>query len=202
MQVGRVGPPLQSWTVQAQPGQVWSTTLWLPVSASFVGLRGPTEMESAIDAVTITPTAVVDAGARPIVPAVVSAAHLRRRERVLPRRAYVPGAGRLLGAWQSHRAVHGRGPDRHTAPVVLRIHSGGKANLATFTTFDWEREYSLVPGQAEEVELPMVNGSVIPLTVAVETGFYPKDLDPQSTDARFLGIWVELSASAKATADK
>ncbi len=66
-------------------------------------------------------------------------------------------------------------PLGHTAPVVLRIHSGGKANLATFTTFDWQREYSLVPGQAEEVELPMVNGSVIPLTVSVDTGFYPRD---------------------------
>ena len=27
LQVGRVGPPLQSWTIQAQPGQVWTTTL-------------------------------------------------------------------------------------------------------------------------------------------------------------------------------
>ena len=41
LQIGRVGPPLQSWTIQAQPGQLWSTTLWLPVSANFVGLRGP-----------------------------------------------------------------------------------------------------------------------------------------------------------------
>jgi hypothetical protein len=48
-----------------------------------------------------------------------------------------------------------------------------------------------VPGQAEEVELPMVHGSVIPLTITVDDGFYPKELDPSSTDPRFLGIWVE-----------
>jgi hypothetical protein len=192
LQVGRVGPPLQSWTVQAQPGQVWTTTLWLPVSASFVGLRGPTEMESAIDAITITPTAVVDAGARPIVPAVIAAAHYGdvnvffHDERMYPEPTgfWMPGNRTA----QLTVAV----PPGHTAPVVLRIHSGGKANVATFTTFDWQREYSLVPGQAAEVELPMVNGSVIPLTVSVDTGFYPRDVDPQSTDQRFLGIWVEV----------
>ena len=64
-------------------------------------------------------------------------------------------------------------PPNRTTPVVLRIHSGGKANVVTFTTFDWERDYSLVPGQAAEVELPMVNGSVIPLTIYVQDGFSP-----------------------------
>ena len=94
-------------------------------------------------------------------------------------------------------------PPGHTAPVVLRIHSGGKANLATFTTFDWERDYSLVPGQADDVELPMVNGSVIPLTVSVR--------DRILSDARSIrapttrgssGSGWKSSASAKATADK
>ena len=122
---GALGPPLQSWTVQAQPGQVWSTTLWLPVSANFVLLRGPTEMESAIGR---RHHHLVDAGARPIVPAVVSVTS--RDANSCPRRSrsgcfWVPG----------NRTVQFTGP----APV-LRIHSGGKANLATFTT--WNGEYS------------------------------------------------------------
>ncbi len=50
------------------------TTLWLPVDASFVGLRGPVELERAIASITITPIAVVDAGARPLVPIVLAAA--------------------------------------------------------------------------------------------------------------------------------
>ena len=74
LQVGRNGPPLQTWTLQPQPGEQWQTTLWLPVDASFVGLRGPVELERAIAAITITPTAVVDAGARPLVPIVLAAA--------------------------------------------------------------------------------------------------------------------------------
>jgi hypothetical protein len=200
LQIGRAGPPLQSWTIQAQPGQVWTTTLWLPVSANFVGLRGPAEMETAIDAITITPTAVVDAGARPIVPAVIAAAHYGDVNVFFhDDRMYPEPAGFWLPGNRTAQITVAM-PHGHTAPVVLRIHSGGKANLATFSTFDWERDYSLVPGQAAEVELPMVNGSVIPLTVTVADGFSPRELDPSSTDQRFLGIWVEVSASGGASA--
>ena len=192
LQVGRVGPPLQSWTILAQPGQLWTTTLWLPVNANFVGLRGPAEMERAVDSITITPTDVVDAGARPIVPTVFSAAAYGdvslffHDERMYPE----PAGFWLLGRRTAQLTV--AVPPGRTTPVVLRIHSGGKANLATFTTFDWERDYSLVPGQAAEVELPMVNGSVIPLTVFVQDGFSPREIDPSSNDARFLGIFVEV----------
>ena len=202
LQVGRVGPPLQSWTIQAQPRQLWTTTLWLPVNANFVGLRGPTEMERAIDSIAITPTDVVDAGARPIVPTVFSAASYNgvslffHDERMYPE----PAGFWLLGRRTSQLTV--AVPPNRTTPVVLRIHSGGKANVATFTTFDWERDYSLVPGQAAEVELPMVNGSVIPITVHVRDGFFPREIDPSSNDPRFLGFFVEVSTSAEATADK
>ena len=192
LQVGRVGPPLQSWTIQAQPRQLWTTTLWLPVTASFVGLRGPAEMERAIDSIAITPTDVVNAGARPIVPTVFAAATYGdvrvffHDERMYPE----PAGFWMLGRRTSQITV--AVPPNRTTPIVLRIHSGGKANLATFTTFDWERDYSLVPGQAAEVELPMVNGSVIPITVHVQDGFSPREIDPSSNDPRFLGIFVEV----------
>jgi hypothetical protein len=192
LQVGRVGPPLQSWTIQAQPRQLWTTTLWLPVNASFVGLRGPAEMERAIDSITITPTDVVNAGARPIVPTVYSAATYGdvslffHDERMYPE----PAGFWMLGRRTAQITV--AVPPNRTTPVVLRIHSGGKANLAKFTTLDWERDYSLVPGQAAEVELPMVHGSVIPITVYVQDGFSPREIDPSSNDPRFLGIFVEV----------
>jgi len=192
LQVGRVGPPLQSWTVQAQPGQLWTTTLWLPVNANFVGLRGPAEMERAIDAITITPIDVVNAGARPIVPTVFSAAAYGDVSLFFhDERLYPEAAGFWMLGRRTSQITVAVPPNRKT-PVVLRIHSGGTANLATFTTFDWERDYSLVPGEAAEIELPMVNGSVIPLTVHVQDGFSPRDIDPSSNDARFLGIFVEV----------
>ena len=194
LQVGRVGPPLQSWTIQAQPRQLWTTTLWLPVNASFVGLRGPTEMERAIDAITITPTDVVNAGARPIVPTVFAAAAYGDVSVFFhDERMYPEAAGFWMLGRRTSQITVAVPPDR-TTPVVLRIHSGGKANVATFTTLDWERDYSLVPGQAAEVELPMVHGSVIPITVHVDDGFSPREIDPSSNDPRFLGIFVEVQA--------
>jgi len=40
---------------------------------------------------------------------------------------------------------------------------------------------------------------VVPLTITTETGFYPHDIDPQSTDRRFLGVWVEVKTGPAAT---
>jgi hypothetical protein len=192
LQVGRVGPPLQTWTLQPERRQLWSTSLWLPVDANFVGLRGPVEIERAIEAITITPTAIVDAGARPHLPVVLAAA------------AY-PGASMFFHNEQMYPeptgfwTIGGRSaevtvavPPGRTTPVVLRIHPGGKANFATISTFGWYREYELVPGQDASVELPVTAGGVIPLTISSSDGFNPRDLDPASNDPRFLGIWVEV----------
>jgi hypothetical protein len=202
LQIGRVGPPLESWSVQAQPNQLWSASLWLPVNASFVGLRGPVELEQAIDSIAITPTAVVDAGARPIVPTVTAAAHYGdatlffHDDRIYPE----PNGFWILGGRTSALTV--AVPPNHGRPVVLRIHPGAKANTATFSTFGWQQQYSLEPGQDAQIELPRMDGGVVPLTISAEDGFFPRGTDPTSSDHRFLGVWVEVSPSAKATGDK
>ena len=144
---------------------------------------GP-ELERAIDAITITPTAVVDAGSRPIVPVVVAAAQFDgallffHDDRMYPE----PTGFWALGARTSDITV-ATPPGRNT-PVVLRIHSGGKANTATFSTFGWQR--SLTPGESAEIELPTMAGGVVPLTISVEDGFYPRELDPHRRTRDFL----------------
>ena len=196
LQVGRAGRRSNRGTSSAT-GQRWSTTLWLPVNASFVGLRGPAELERAIDAITITPTAVVDAGSRPIVPVVVAAAQFDgallffHDDRMYPE----PTGFWALGARASDITV-ATPPGRNT-PVVLRIHSGGKANTATFSTFGWQQQHSLTPGESAEIELPTMAGGVVPLTISVDDGFYPRELDPTSTDQRFLGFWIEVKSEPR-----
>ena len=74
LQVGRVGPPLQTWTLQPQAGETWHTSMWLALDASFVGFRGPAEMERAITVDHHHAHRVVDAGARPRLGEVLSAA--------------------------------------------------------------------------------------------------------------------------------
>jgi len=200
LQIGRNGPPMHTWPLQPQPNQRWETTLWLPVDASFVGLRGPAEIERAIANITITPGAVVDSGDRPRVPVVLSAAAYPDASVFFHEEQMYPEAQGFwtIGAHASNMTVavpHGR-----TAPVNLRVHSGGVPNTVTFSTFGWQQTIDLTPGTAAEVELPMFPSGVIPLTIDVTSGFSPRDADPKSTDRRFLGIWVEVKTPAGAGA--
>ena len=197
LQIGRVGPPLQTWTLQPTPGETWHTSLWLGVDAGFVGFRGPVDIERAITAITITPTAVVDAGARPHLGEVLSAATYGGTMFYFHNeQMYLEQTGFWTIGKRSTEVTVAVTPQR-AAPVVLRIHGGAQANHATITTFGWRREFDLVPGQAAEVELPVVAGGAIPLTIATDNGFSPKQFDPSSTDPRFLGIWVEILDKVK-----
>lgn len=195
VQIGRNGPPLQTWMVQPQAGQQFQTPLWLPVDASFVGLRGPVELERAVASITITPVSIVDAGARPLVPVVLAAATYPAAtlffhdEELYPE----PQGFWTLGGKPSHVTV--AVPLTQTTPVVLRMHPGAAENRTTVSTFGWRRSFTLVPGQAVEVELPAFDSGVVPLTISADAGFYPKDVDPQSNDRRFLGIWVEVKSA-------
>ena len=192
VQVGRTGAPLHSWQVQPQPAEIWRAELALPVDVNFIGLRGPVELERAIDRITITPIRLVDAGARPRLPAVIAA------------RNYA-GAAAFFHDENAHPEPHGLWVlGRRTAqftivpapgqtrPVVLRFHSGGEPNTVRMSVPGWEWEAALVAGQGAEVELPPAVDGVIPLTVTTTNGFRPSDLDAGSRDSRLLGIWVEF----------
>ena len=192
LQIGRNGPPLQTWTMQPHAGQQWHTMLRLPVDANFVGLRGPDAIERAIDAITITPTAVVDAGARPLVPVVLAAGNYSGATFYFHTEQLYPEAQGFWTIGGQASQVTVATPPGDTTPVTLRMHPGATPNTVTLSTLGWQRSFELVPGQAVEVELPQFASGVVPLTITAETGFYPRDIDPQSTDRRFLGVWVEV----------
>jgi hypothetical protein len=200
LQIGRNGPPIQTWQLQPKAGETWQTTLWLPLDASFVGLRGPAELEREIQSITITPSAIVNAGDRPLVPVVLAAANYQGASLFFHDEQMYPEA---QGFWtMGHHASHvtvAVPPDHASTPVTLRVHPGAKPNVATISTFGWRQRVDLVPGQAVDVELPVFPSGVVPLTIDVESGFYPKETDPSSTDRRFLGIWVEVKSSSTPT---
>ncbi len=197
LQVGRIGPPLRTWTVEPAPGTTWRTELRLALDASFVGLRGSADLERAITAIMITPTAVVDVGARPLVPLVLAAAAYGEVVCYFHDEQMYPEPSGFWTTGERSADVTIAAPPGRTAPVVLRIHSGSQANRAVITTFGWRREVALVPGEAVEVELPVVAGGVVPLTIATDRGFSPRQFDPASNDPRFLGIWVEIPDKVK-----
>ena len=199
LQIGRNGPPMQTWLLQPKPGEQFQAPLWLPVDASFVGLRGSAELERAIAAITITPASVVDAGARPLVPTVLAAAIYPAATLFFHDEQLYPESQGFwtLGSNTAHVTV--AVPLGQTAPVVLRMHPGAVTNRATISTFGWQRSFDLVPGQAVETELPVFDSGVVPLTITVDSGFYPKQVDQSSTDRRFLGAWVEVKSGTVKT---
>ncbi|MEO8678652.1 MAG: hypothetical protein ABI665_06385 [Vicinamibacterales bacterium] len=198
LQVGRIGPPFETWTVQPMPGEHFHAMLSLPVDANFVGFRASNEMEKDVASITVTPTAVVDAGARPIVPTVLSAARypgaanswttvFMHDEHLYPE---------ATGFWtigDRPNRVTVSGPADGTTPVVLRMHCGNKANRVTVRTHGWQRSLALVPGVAQDLALPVVPSGVVPLVISTDTGFSPSEADPATRDPRFLGVWIEIA---------
>ena len=201
LQVGRNGPPMQTWMVEGQPRQHWQTSVWLPVDASFVGLRGSPELERAIETITITPETVVDAGARPHVPIVLSAATYPAGNLYFHNEQTYPEAKGFWTRGSQSTEFTVAIPPGQKEPVVLRLHPGSKQNTTTISTFGWQRRLSLVPGQAAEVELPTFASGVIPVTITADSGFFPRDFDPTSTDRRFLAFWVEVKKGTAHTDD-
>lgn len=199
LQVGRNGPPLQTWMIPPQAGYQFQAPLWLPVDSNFVGLRGPVELEKAIAAITIAPVSVVDAGARPLVPVVLASAIYPAATLFFHDETLYPERQGFwtLGSSTAHVTV--AVPKEQTAPVVLRMHPGAVKNHVTVSTFGWEKSFDLVPGEAVEVELPVFDSGVVPLAITVETGFLPRDIDRTSTDRRFLGAWVEVKTGTANT---
>jgi len=196
LQVGRIGPPLQSWPLQPVASDTWHTTFELALDAGFVGFRAPVELERAITAITITPTSVVNAGARPRAGEVLSAARYGDATFYFYDQAYAESNG----FWTAGRRMSDvtiTVPPERTTPVVLFIHGGGVANHVTISTFGWQREFDLVPGKGAEVEMPVAAGGILPLTIATSAGFSPAQFNPGSNDLRFLGIWVEVRNRVK-----
>jgi hypothetical protein len=185
--------------IEPQHSQQFQAPLWLPVDANFVGLSGPVELERAVSAITIAPVTVVDAGARPLVPVVLAAAIYPAATLFFHDEILYPEREGFwtLGGTTAHVTV--AVPHEQTAPVVLRMHPGAVRNHATISTLGWSRSFDLVPGDSVEVELPVFDSGVVPLAIAVESGFLPKDVDQTSTDRRFLGVWVEVTTGTVKT---
>lgn len=192
VQAGRAGRPLHTWQVDPRSGDVFRAELTLPVDLNFIGLRGPAELERAIDQVVITPIRVVDAHARPVAPDVLQATRYPagdaffHDENAHPE----PNGFWVLGGRTVRLTI--APPAGAARPVVLGMHSGGQANTVRMTASGWSWQADLVPGRGAEVELPPAVSGVVPLTIETTTGFRPKDLNPASPDSRLLGIWVEL----------
>ncbi|HJR58806.1 MAG TPA: hypothetical protein VJ813_05405 [Vicinamibacterales bacterium] len=84
-------------------------------------------------------------------------------------------------------------PDEsHPAQVVL-VRNGAAANTLRIETKGWHEEIRLGAGEERRVQLPLDHrrgATLIRLTTAA--GFTPSEVDPNSRDNRFLGVWIRI----------
>ena len=192
LQVGRAEPALQTWTVQPTRGALWGAEVNLPVDANFVALRGDVDLERAIARVAFTPAEVVDAGDRARVPPIVMAAQfgsttvLFHDDQSTPE----PTGFWVLGNRRSRVTfAHATGE----SPLVLRVHSGLKANRVTISMRGWQETLKLFARAPQEITLPDSTRRIVTIEIRPADGFYPRDFDPSAPDLRFLGAWVEIA---------
>jgi hypothetical protein len=191
LQIGRIGDPLQVWTVDARAGERWSAEFDTPVDAPFVGLRGSAELERVLQRVRIVPLSIIDATQRPRGPAVIAAA------RSGPASLYfydTNASPERNGFWvwgeRRTRVTIARPPAEDT--LVLRVHSGPMPNRLHVAKFGWNESRSLPPDEPELIEVPLDGSPVVTLEFAADAAFVPRELDSSSTDTRALGVWVEV----------
>jgi hypothetical protein len=185
-----VGPALRTWTVAPAAGR-FTATFRVPLDAAFVGFRGSTQTEAAIERITITPLSVVDKGLRAHAPPVLGAAE------------YGPALVLLHDDWVNPEPtgfwVLGQRPTRLSVapaaaggPLTLRLRSGVEENEVTLSTHGWRQVVTLAADAPQDVELPPSERGLVQLTILASSGFVPMDRDPASRDRRFLGVWVEV----------
>jgi hypothetical protein len=194
LQVGRLGPPLQSWTLAEPPGASWSREFELVLDSNFVGLRGDGALESAVGRITVVPLAVVDVHDRIKRPPVTATAILGG----LP--AYFHDAQANLepaGFW-----VRGRGtaevtfgvhPQSEPRGLRLQLHGGPSPNHVRVATSVWSTDVRLTPGQHTLVTVPALDTQrLLPVSISPASGFVPADHGGPADDRRLLGCWVEV----------
>ena len=187
LQVGRVGPPLRTWTIA--PATRWTTTVDLPANARFVGFRASADLAGAAPELRLIPQAVADLRTRRTDPDILQsrqygdAAVFFYDERVAPE----PGGFWTRGDSTSRFAVT-LAPDR---PTVLRLRAG-PVPATVQTTVDGDvQQVTIAAKETRDVTLRSRH-TVATVDIATQGGFVPAEQDPTTRDRRRLGVWVEV----------
>jgi len=187
LQVGRVGPPMRTWTIA--PATRWTTTLDLAANARFVGFRASPELAGAAPELRLIPRAVADLRTRRTDPEVLQSrqygdtAVFFYDERVAPE----PGGFWTRGDSSSRLAV-ALDPDR---PTALRLRAG-PAPATVRTTVDGDVHRITLAALATRDVTLRSRHTVASVEIVTEGGFVPADVDPTTRDRRRLGVWVEV----------
>jgi hypothetical protein len=194
LQVGRAGPPRQTWQVETPPGVAWTQTFTLDLDANFVGLRADEPFERSVGRILVTPVRIVDRHQRIHRPPVVATAVFAGQP------AYFHDTHADLeatGFWARGRVTTALtlGVEPSSAPrgVRLSLHSGRATTAVRIATPGWSTTVALTPGQVHTLLVPALESQrLLPVAITPLGGFVPAEHGGAANDRRLLGCWVEV----------
>jgi hypothetical protein len=194
LQVGRAGPPQQSWTIDLPAGMPWSAPFALDLDANFVGLRADPAFESRVGRLVVTPVTVVDAHRRVKRPPVVATAVFAGRPAYFhDTHADIEAAGFWARGRATTAITLGVDPDSRPRGVRLLMHGGPATTTVRVATPGWSTRVTLAPGQVQPLLVPALEiQRLLPVSITPEGGFVPAEHGGATGDRRLLGCWVEV----------
>jgi hypothetical protein len=96
-------------------------------------------------------------------------------------------------AGERQSAIAFRGDRPRAIPLVLR--NGATPNRVTLESGRWRDERSLAAGEEQRVDVPADASGAALIRIHSSAGFRPSDVDANSRDNRYLGVFVQLPGS-------
>ena len=96
-------------------------------------------------------------------------------------------------AGERQSAIAFRGDRPRAIPLLLR--NGATPNRVTLESGRWRDERSLAAGEEQRVDVPADASGAALIRIHSSAGFRPSDVDANSRDNRYLGVFVQLPGS-------
>ena len=187
----RRSPPIETLDLATLQSPRWTQEIAVPVQVPGLRIEPDEAASSSILELTLRLIAPLPRNRQPY-PGLEAGHGARYRSAVfyyMGGRSWLEGAGAWVGGGTG--AEFAVAADR-PGPLRLLVRNGPPPNSVAVDSGKWHMEFGLAPGAERTIDVPATPMlSATPLNVRPATGFRPTDVDRNSRDDRFLGVWIE-----------
>lgn len=179
---------LKTVTIASPPAPI---EIDFPVDVRALIVRGDDDARRVVRELVVEPVSVVPAKDR------LTAGFARQAVRIgsssvyfLDDRSFPEPEAFWAGGAQSTSVVFD--PDDARPALELLVRNAPVANTVTIQQGNWREVLQLAPGEERQVRVPMnaQRGAAL-VTIDTSAGFRPSEIETNSRDHRFLGVWIK-----------
>jgi hypothetical protein len=168
-----------------------------PVDVRAMVVRGDEQARRSVTGLTIEPLSVVMPGKR-IAPG--TAARAVRYESAttyfMDDRSFPEPEAFWVGGGRTSSVVIQTEAPQPSLPLIVR--NGPRLNQVRLRSGNWGADIALNPGEERQFTVPAGTADrATLLTISASGGFRPSDVDANSRDTRFLGVWVRFALAGQ-----